>query len=195
VSKDAPGVRYAEVEREVGESTIRVVVDLDGERQASVQTGIAYFDHLLTQLAFYGKLDLGVSADAMHVDDHHTIEVIGACFGEAIRMAIGESDGLDRYGAAHAPVDDALARAVIDIDGRPYTDFDVDFTVERIGDMSTESVEQFFRSVANFAFITIHIHRVAGTNNHHLCEALFKAFGRALREAVHKADAKPKPAK
>jgi imidazoleglycerol-phosphate dehydratase len=195
VSKDAPGVRYAEVEREIGSATIRVVVDLDGERQASVRTGIEYFDYLLSQLAFFGKLDLGVSIDGLYVDDFHTIETIGECFGEVIRMAMGEADGLDRYGAAHAPIDDALARAVIDISGRPHAEFDAGFSVERIGDMSSESVEAFFRSIANFAYITIHIHRVAGSNNHHICEAIFKAFGRALREAVHKADPKPKGAK
>lgn len=196
VSKDAPGVRYAEVERESGETTVRVVLDLDGERQATVQTGIGYFDHMLELLAYHGRLDLGVSADGdLNVDDHHTIEDVGICLGQAIRQAIGEGDGIDRYGASHAPVDEALARVVVDISGRPHVVFDVNFTVERIGEMSSESVEEFFRSLASHASITIHVHQLSGKNNHHLCEAVFKGFGRALREGVHRSEVKTKGGK
>jgi imidazoleglycerol-phosphate dehydratase len=196
VSKDAPGVRYAEVEHECGDATVRVVLDLDGEQQATVDTGVRFFDHLLGLFAYHGRFDLGVSTDVgLHVDDHEMIESVGRCLGEAIRQAIGEGEGLDRYGAAHAPVDDALARVVIDVSGRPYLSFAAEFTVDRIGEMSVEAVEVFFRSIASHASITVHVSQLAGKNNHHVCEAVFKAFGRALREAVHKSDLKNKGVK
>lgn len=195
VSKDAPGVRYAEVERESGDTAFRVVVDLDGERQATVQTGVAYFDHMLEQLAFHGRLDLGVSVEGVGLDDHSTVEEVGTCLGQVIRQAIGEGDGIDSYGAAYAPIDEALVRVVVDVSGKPHVVFDVEFTNERIGEMATESVEQFFRALANNAWITIHVHRIAGKNNHHLCEAIFRALGRSLRDAVHKSDINAKGGK
>ncbi|MDQ2985740.1 MAG: imidazoleglycerol-phosphate dehydratase [Armatimonadota bacterium] len=193
MSKDAPGVRYAEIERESGGTTVRVVLDLDGERQATVQTGVGFFDHLLGVFAYQGCFDLGVSTDGgLHVDDHMTLEDVGVCIGQAIRQALGEGDGIDVYGTEHAPVDEALARVVVDVSARPCLVFDVQFTVERIGEMSTEAVEEFFRAVANHAQITIHVHQLAGKSNHHITEAIFKAFGRALRKAVHKLDGKAK---
>ena len=195
VSKDAPGVRYAEVERESDDNIVRVVLDLDGERQATVDTGVVYFDQLLAAMAFHGKLDLGVSVDGSGLDGHRTVEEVGVCFGQAIRQAIGEADSIDRFGTCYAPADGALARVVIDISGRPHVVFDASFSVERVGDMSAESIEQFFRAIANHALVTIHIHELEGNNNHHLSEAIFKAFGRALREAVHRADIKPKNSK
>ena len=195
VSKDAPGIRYAEVEREAGETNVRVVLDLDGERQATVQTGVAYFDVMLAQLAYHGRLDLGVSVDGSDLDEHRTVEEVGICLGQAIRQAIGEGDSIDRFGACYAPMDETLARVVIDISGRPHVAFDCEFSVERIGDMSAESVEQFFRTLASHALITIHVHKLEGKNNHHLCHAVFKAFGRALREAVYKGDVKSKAGK
>lgn len=172
---------------------MRVVLDLDGERQATVQTGVAFFDHLLEVFAYQGCFDLGVSTDGgLHVDDQLTLEDVGVCIGQAIRQALGEGDGIDVYGTEHAPVDEALAMVVVDVSARPCLVFDVQFTVERIGEMSTEAVEEFFRAVTNHAQITIHVHQLAGKNNHHITEAIFKAFGRALRKAVHKLDNKSK---
>lgn len=191
MSKDAPGVRYAEVEREAGGSTVRVVLDLDGEQQATAESGIKYFDHLLATFAFHGCLDLGVSVDGgLHIDGHHTIEEIGTCFGLAIRQALGDGGGIDRFGTEHAPYDDALARVSVDISGRPFLAFEADFSSEQIGDMSSEAIEEFFRAVANHAQMTIHVHMISGANNHHIAEAIFMAFGRALRRSVHK-DGRP----
>ena len=196
MSKDAPGVRYAEIERESRDTNVRVVLDLDGERQATVQSGVGYFDHMLELFAYHGKLDLGVSADGnLEVDDHHTIEEVGVCIGQAIRQAIGDGEGIDGYGTAHALADEALTRVVIDVSDKAHVEFGVEFTVERIGTMSSESVEQFFRGLANHAGITIHVHQLAGQNNHHICESIFKAFGRSLRAAVNKSDLKSKGGK
>jgi imidazoleglycerol-phosphate dehydratase len=186
-------VRYAEVEHETRGTTVRVVLDLDGEQQATVETGVRYFDHLLRILAFHGCLDLGVSIDGdLHVDEHHTIEDVGVCFGQAIRQALGEGAGIDRFGTEHALFDEALARVSIDISGRPYLAFDAEFSTERIGEMSTEAVEEFFRAVANHAAVTIHVQMIAGKNNHHISEAIFMAFGRALRRAVHRLESRSK---
>lgn len=194
MSKETPGVRYSEQERETEATRVRVVIDLDGAKRATVDTGIGYFDHMLTEFAFHGGFDLGVSAEGdLHVDDHHTLEDVGICLGGAIRQALGDSAGINRFGMEHVPVDDALVRAVVDISGRPFLNFDVKFTTNRIGAMTSESVEQFFRGLVNHAGMTIHFHQLAGHNNHHICEAVFKAFGRALRKAVIKVDTRGTP--
>jgi imidazoleglycerol-phosphate dehydratase len=193
VSKDAPGVRYAEVELETRGTTVRVVLDLDGAQQATAETGVKYFDHLLGIFAFHGCLDLGVSIDGgLHVDEHQTIEDVGMCLGQAIRQALGDGAGIDRFGTEHAPLDEALARVSIDISGRPYLAYDVEFSDERIGEMSTEAIEEFFRAVGNHASLTIHVKQVAGKNNHHIAESIFMAFGRALRKAVHRLEIRTK---
>jgi imidazoleglycerol-phosphate dehydratase len=193
VSKDAPGVRYAEVELETRGTTVRVVLDLDGAQQATAETGVKYFDHLLGIFAFHGCLDLGVSIDGgLHVDEHQTIEDVGMCLGQAIRQALGDGAGIDRFGTEHAPLDEALARVSIDISGRPYLAYDVEFSDERIGEMSTEAIEEFFRAVGNHASLTIHVKQVAGKNNHHSAESIFMAFGRALRKAVHRLEIRTK---
>jgi len=193
VSKDAPGVRYAEVELETRGTTMRVVLDLDGAQQATAETGVEYFDYLLGIFAFHGCLDLGVSIDGgLHVDEHHTIEDVGMCLGQAIRQALGDGAGIDRFGTEHAPLDEALARVSIDISGRPFLAYDAQFSAERIGEMSTEAIEEFFRAVANHAEVTIHVKQVAGKNNHHIAEAIFMAFGRALRRSVHRLENRAK---
>lgn len=194
MSKETPGVRYSEQERETEATRIRVVLDLDGAKRATVDTGIGYFDHMLAELAFHGCFDIGVSAEGdLHVDDHHTVEDVGICLGGAIRQAIGDAAGINRFGTEYVPTDDALVRVVIDISGRPYLNFDVKFTAERIGGMSAESVEQFFRGVVNHGGMGIHIQSLAGKNSHHICESIFKAFGRALRKAVAKVDSRGTP--
>ncbi len=193
MSKDAPGVRYAEVERETRGTTVRVVLDLDGEKQATAETGVNYFDHLLGIFAFHGCLDLGVSIDGgLHVDEHHTIEDVGICLGQAIHQALGDGEGIDRFGTEYAPLDEALARVSIDISGRPYLAYDANFTAGSIGDLSTEAVEEFFRAVANHAAVTIHVQMISGKNNHHIAESIFMSFGRALRRAVHRIESRVK---
>ena len=193
MSKDAPGVRYAEVEKERGDSVIRVVLDLDGEQQATVNTGVDFFDHLLELFAFHGRFDLGVSlVGETNLDGHLTVKEVGMCLGQAIRQAVGEGDRIDRYGSVHAPMDEALALVVVDVSGGPITVFESAFTVERLGEMSTEAIEEFFKTVAIEAQMTIHVHQIAGKNNHHIAESIFIAFGRALREAVHKRNGKSK---
>ena len=193
MSKDAPGVRYAEVEKERGDSVIRVVLDLDGEQQASVKTGVGFFDHLLEVFAFHGRFDLGVSVEGEpNLDDHLTVKEVAMCIGQAIRQAVGEGDRLDRYGSVHAPMDEALALVVVDVSGGSTTVFEAGFTIERLGELSTEAIELFFRTVALEAQITVHVHQIAGRNNHHIAESLFIGFGRALRKSVHKMNGKSK---
>lgn len=194
MSKETPGVRYAEQERETEYTRVRVVLDLDGERQATVDTGVGFFDHMLSLFAFHGHFDLGVTCEGdLHVDEHHSVEDVGICLGRAIRQALGDGIGLNRFGSEHVPMDDALAHVSVDISGRPHLSYDVQFTCERLGGMGSETVEQFFRGVVNHAGITMHIRRLAGDNNHHICEAVFKAFGRALKKAVVKVDKKGMP--
>ncbi|HET6645293.1 MAG TPA: imidazoleglycerol-phosphate dehydratase [Fimbriimonadales bacterium] len=187
MSKEAPGVRYAEVELETEENRVRVVLDLDGERQATTTTGVGYFDHMLSTFAYHGCFDLGVTAERDYViDDLHILEDVGACLGRAIRQAIGDGGGIVGYGSEHAPMDEALAHAVVDLSGRSYLNFEAEFSVDKIGEMSTENVEQFFHAVARGANMTLHIRQLAGHNNHHVCEAIFRAFGRSLFHAVTK---------
>jgi imidazoleglycerol-phosphate dehydratase len=190
MKKRASGVRYAEEERETSEVRVRVVLDLDGECKPSISTGIGFFDHMLELMVFHGGFDCGISAEGdLHVDDHHTVEDVGICFGKAVRSALGAFESISRYGSEVVPMDDALVLVAMDVSGRPYLSFQVEFTHEKIGDLSTDSVEEFFRAFCNHAGATVHIQALAGRNNHHLCEATFKAFGRALRKAVARSDA------
>lgn len=194
MSKETPGVRYAEQERETEFTRVRVVLDLDGERRATVDTGIGFLDHMLAAFAFHGCFDIGVTCEGdIHVDDHHTVEDLGICLGRAIRQALGDGLGINRYGMEYTPMDDALSRVVVDVSGRPYLNWQVDFGVERIGGLASENIQEFFRSIVNHAGITLHVHQLAGHNSHHLAECIFKCFGRALRKAVAKYDNKSTP--
>jgi imidazoleglycerol-phosphate dehydratase len=187
MSKEAPGVRYAEVERETKETRVQVVLDLDGGSRRDILTGIGFFDHMLMQLAFHGNLNVGISAEGdLEVDDHHTIEDVGIVFGQAFAQAMHSSEAVARYASNFTPMDEALVMVALDISGRGVLVFDVDFTRERVGDMSTECVREFFRALAFHAGLTLHIRKISGVNDHHVCEAIFKAFGRALFEATQK---------
>ncbi len=178
------GVRYAEVERETGEVCVRVVVDLDGGTRRDISTGIGFFDHMLEQLAFHGQVDLGIQAEGdLPIDDHHTVEEVGGALGEAIRDAIGVSH-IARFASNHTPKDDALILAAVDISGRGQLHYDVPFTRERIGGLSTEAVREFFQAFAATAGLTLHLRKEAGLNDHHVCEALFKGVGLALLAAT-----------
>lgn len=189
MSKTQTSVRYAEVDRETNETLVNVVLDLDAGSKQDIRTGIGFFDHMLTQMAFHGHLNLGVSADGdLGVDDHHTVEDIGIVFGKALREALTESEPIVRYASNHTPMDDALVLVAVDISGRGQCHFHVDFKRDRIGSMATETVREFFQAFAVHAGVTVHVHKLMGQNDHHVCEAIFKGFGRALFEATRWTD-------
>ncbi|MBX3119655.1 MAG: imidazoleglycerol-phosphate dehydratase HisB [Fimbriimonadaceae bacterium] len=185
MSKGPTGVRYAELDRDTNETRVQVVLDLDGGTRQDVSTGIGFFDHMLQLFAFHGQLDLGVKAEGdLNVDDHHTVEDVGIVMGKAISEASAASEGIQRYASNHTPMDDALVLVAIDFSGRGFLDFDVRFSRDKIGDLSTECVKEFFRAITANAGVTLHIRQIAGENDHHICEAIFKGFGRALRDAT-----------
>ncbi|WP_062307894.1 imidazoleglycerol-phosphate dehydratase HisB [Alicyclobacillus sendaiensis] len=175
----------AAVERETGETSVRLSLNLHGEGQALMDFPVPFLRHMLHLFTVHGSFDLTVSATGdVDVDDHHLVEDIGLCLGRAIREALGNKEGIRRYGERHVPMDEALARAVIDLSGRPAFVLHARFTDARIGTFPTELVHEFFKSVANEARMALHLAILYGENNHHMAEALFKAFGQALREAV-----------
>jgi imidazoleglycerol-phosphate dehydratase len=185
MSMGAPGIRYAEVERETKETKVQVVLDLDGGSRQDVDTGIGFLDHMLKLMAFHGSFDLGVQCEGdLRVEDHHTVEDVGIVMGQAFKQAVDGSYGLVRYASNHSPMDDALVVVAVDISGRGYLVFDVPFTRETLGSLHTENVREFFQAFAMNAGITLHFHKIAGFNDHHLCEACFKGLGRAIHAAT-----------
>lgn len=187
MSKSTPGVRYAEVERETSETKVRVVLDLDGGTRSDVATGVAFFDHMLSQTAFHGMIDLGIQCEGdLHIDDHHSVEDIGIAFGRAFAKAVDLTESIQRYASVHVPMDEALVLCAIDICGRPTLVWDVPFRRESIGSLSLENVREFFLAFVNNARVSLHIKKIHGDNDHHVCEAVFKAFGLCLREAAVK---------
>ncbi|OUM99045.1 MAG: imidazoleglycerol-phosphate dehydratase [Firmicutes bacterium ZCTH02-B6] len=180
----AKQARRGEVQRRTAETDIRLELDLDGQGRAHVATGIGFFDHLLTALARHGLFDLTVHCTGdLHVDGHHTVEDTGLCLGQALRQALGDKAGIRRFGHAYVPMDEALVLAAVDISGRPYLAYDLAPT-GKVGQFDAELGEEFFRAVVNTAGITLHLRQLAGRNSHHILEAGFKAFARALRDAV-----------
>ncbi len=180
---DAP--RRAQVQRNTRETRISVELDLDRATEAEVSTGLPFFDHMLAQIGKHGGIALKVRAEGdLHIDEHHTIEDTGIALGQALKQALGDKRGIARYGFT-LPMDETLASAALDFGGRPYLVFDGSFKRERVGDMPTELVEHFFRSVCDAAALNLNL-RVEGENDHHKVEALFKAFARALRMAVRR---------
>lgn len=176
-------MRRGLVERNTLETKIKVEINLDGDGKSQIDTGVGFFDHMLTLLVFHGKFDLTVLAKGdLYVDDHHTIEDIGICLGEAFKKAIGDRRGIRRYSTVHIPMDEALAYTSIDISNRPYLVFNVNFSDEKIGNMSTQMFKEFFRAFVNESRITLHINLIYGENDHHKIEAVFKSFARALKE-------------
>ncbi|MDE6915208.1 MAG: imidazoleglycerol-phosphate dehydratase HisB, partial [Lachnospiraceae bacterium] len=164
---------------------IHMVLTLDGEGSASVETGIGFFDHMLDGFARHGFFDLDVRiAGDLHVDGHHTVEDAGIVLGTAIREAVGDKKGIRRYGYFILPMDDALALCAVDLCGRPYLQFDCSFPNEMVGGLDTSLVREFFYAVSYSAAMNIHIKMISGENSHHMIEAIFKAFAKALDEAV-----------
>jgi imidazoleglycerol-phosphate dehydratase len=177
--------RQARVERKTRETDIRLVLDLDGSGHAKVATGIGFFDHMLTALAKHGHFDLEVRCKGdLHVDAHHSVEDVGIAFGQALREALGDKRGIVRFGHAYVPLDEALSRCVIDLSGRPWLHFGVEFKARQIGTMPTELFEDFFWAVADHGRLNIHLDTLRGRNGHHIAETLFKSTARALSMAV-----------
>jgi imidazoleglycerol-phosphate dehydratase len=178
-------MRKASACRETKETKVSVQLDLDGSGASQVSTGIGFFDHMLTLLARHGLIDLNVKAEGdLEVDCHHTVEDVGIAMGQALRDALGGKEGIRRYGTCFLPMDEALAMAALDISGRPFLVFDAEIPQGKIGDFDADAAEEFFRAFAFNAGVTLHMKVLYGSNAHHIVEALFKALGRALREAV-----------
>ncbi|MDI6751054.1 MAG: imidazoleglycerol-phosphate dehydratase HisB [Rhodocyclaceae bacterium] len=178
-------MRAAEISRDTLETRVRVQLDLEGSGRSHLSTGIGFFDHMLDQIARHGLVDLTVEAQGdLFIDAHHTVEDVGITLGQALAKALGDKKGLVRYGHAYVPLDEALARVVIDLSGRPGLVFNVEFTRARIGEFDVDLVREFFQALVNHAAITVHIDCLRGVNAHHQAEAVFKAFARALRMAV-----------
>jgi imidazoleglycerol-phosphate dehydratase len=170
--------------RETRETSVRVAVDLDGTGKASISTGVGFLDHMLELLAGHSLLDLDVQASGdLNVDEHHTVEDVGITLGLALSEALGERRGIRRYGFL-LPMDEALARVALDLGGRPFVVFEAEFSREKVGDLSTELVEDFVRGLAQHLGANIHVRVEYGRNDHHKIEAIFKALGRALRAAI-----------
>ncbi len=179
-------MRKATIERRTNETDIQLTLNLDGNQNISVNTKVPFFDHMLTLFAFHGKFDLNITCDGdIEVDDHHTVEDVGLVLGAALYKALGDKVGIYRYGASLLPMDESLARVVIDINNRPVLVYRNPLTRERLGTMDTQNVQEFFKSVVTASKITLHAEVLYGDNEHHRVEALFKAFGKALRQATH----------
>ncbi len=177
--------RYAEVKRTTSETDIVIQLELDGSGKADVDTGIGFFDHMLKSFAKHGFFDLTVHVKGdLEVDCHHTIEDTGIVLGEAIRKALGDKKGNRRYGFFAQPMDETLILTALDLSGRPYLAFDADFSCERVGAFDTEMVREFFYAVSYSSGMNLHIRQLAGCNNHHMIEAIFKSFAKALDEAT-----------
>ena len=181
-------MRIAEVQRDTNETQIRVKLGLDGGGgggSGKLATGLPFLDHMLEQVARHGLFDLEVEAHGdLHVDAHHTVEDVGITLGQALLRALGDKQGIRRYGHAYVPLDEALSRVVIDLSGRPGLFFKIDFVRARIGDFDVDLAREFFHGFSNHAQATLHIDNLKGDNAHHQAETVFKAFGRALRMAV-----------
>ncbi len=177
--------RTAVIERKTKETDICLSLNLDGDGKCNASTGIGFFDHMLNSFARHGFFDLDLKAVGdLHVDCHHTIEDVGIVLGTAIKEALGDKKSIKRYGSFLLPMDETLVLCAIDLGGRPYLSFDVDFTSERVGDYDTEMVKEFFYAISYTAQMNLHIKLISGGNQHHIIEAIYKAFAKALDEAT-----------
>lgn len=179
--------RNASINRKTKETDIQVTFETDGHGISKIATGIGFFDHMLEGFSRHGFFDLEMSVKGdLHVDGHHTVEDAGIVLGTAIKEALGDKAGIRRYGSFILPMDDALALCAVDLCGRPYFSYDCNFSVERVGDLDTELVREFFYAVSYSAGMNLHIKMLSGINAHHMIEAMFKAFGKALDQATGK---------
>lgn len=178
-------MRKARVERNTKETQIAVEINLDGEGKYDIHTGIGFLDHMLEQLSRHGLFDITLKAVGdLHIDGHHTTEDSGIALGQAFKQALGDRKGITRYAHAYIPMDETLSRAAVDISGRPYLIWKVDFRRDKIGEMDTELFKEWFQAFAFAAGITLHVENLYGENNHHIIESCYKALARALRDAV-----------
>jgi imidazoleglycerol-phosphate dehydratase len=178
-------MRKAEIARKTNETEISVAVDLDGTGAHDIATGIGFLDHMLEQLARHALIDIKIAAKGdLHIDYHHTAEDVGIALGSAVKQALADKKGIRRYGSSDLPMDEALTRVALDVSGRPFLVFKVDFTRDKVGEMDTELFREWFQAFAMSAGITLHVENFYGDNNHHIAESAFKALARALRQAV-----------
>lgn len=178
-------MRNAEITRKTSETDIRLTLLLDGTGEHDIATGVGFFDHMLVQIARHALVDLTLAAQGdLHIDDHHTVEDCGIALGQALAQALGDKRGIRRYGHFTLVMDDARVEVALDLSARPYLVWDCDMPTSKIGTFDTELVREFFQAVASNGGITLHVTRLAGINSHHIAEAAFKAFARALRMAL-----------
>lgn len=177
--------RTATVTRDTLETQISVTINLDGEGKSNLTTGIPFLEHMLDQIARHGLIDVEITARGdLHIDDHHTAEDIGITLGQAFTQALADKKGIQRYGFAYVPLDEALSRVVIDFSGRPGIEYRVKYPRARIGSFDVDLIHEFFQGFVNHALATLHIDNLHGDNAHHIAETVFKAFGRAVRMAI-----------
>jgi len=178
-------MRTSEIKRNTSETKIDLKINLDGSGVTESDSGLPFLDHMIDQIGKHGLIDIDLKAEGdLHIDDHHTIEDIGICFGEALKEAIGEKRGIRRYGFSYIPLDEALSRVVLDFSGRPGLFLDVKYAKDTVGNIDVDLFEHFFQSICNHGFLTLHITNFSGDNTHHQVETIFKAFGKALRMAI-----------
>ena len=178
-------MRTASVTRNTAETAIDVTVNIDGTGQYSISTGIGFLDHMVEQLSRHSLIDIEMKVEGdLHIDQHHTVEDSALALGEAVAKALGDKRGIRRYGDALSPMDETLTRVALDISGRPYLVFDVEFSQPRLGEMDTEMFEHWFHSFAQTAGLTLHVETLHGSNNHHIAEAAYKGLARSRRTAV-----------
>ena len=178
-------MRHSEVSRETAETAVKLSLELDGSGRSEIDTGVGFLDHMLTLLALHGGFDLAISCKGdLNVDAHHSVEDVGLCLGAAIAQTLGKKRGINRYGHIILPMDEALILCAVDLSGRPCLRYTADIPSQKVGEFDTELVREFFQAVANTALMSLHLRQLDGENSHHIIEGMFKAFGRALREAV-----------
>jgi imidazoleglycerol-phosphate dehydratase len=178
-------MRSATISRRTAETAIDVTVNLDGSGVYTISTGIGFLDHMIEQLSRHSLIDISLKVEGdLHVDQHHTTEDSALALGQAVSKALGDRKGITRYGLCYAPMDETLSRAAIDISGRPFLAWRSGFTQEKLGELDTELIEHWFQSFTGEVGMTLHLETLYGKNNHHICESLFKALARALRQAV-----------
>lgn len=178
-------MRHSEVSRETAETAVKLSLELDGSGRSEIDTGVGFLDHMLTLLALHGGFDLAVSCKGdLNVDAHHSVEDIGLCLGAALQQALGKKRGINRYGHIILPMDEALILCAVDLSGRPCLRYTANIPSQKVGEFDTELARELFQAVANTALMGLHIRQLDGENSHHIIEGMFKAFGRALRQAV-----------
>ncbi|WP_346199820.1 imidazoleglycerol-phosphate dehydratase HisB [Caldifermentibacillus hisashii] len=178
-------MRSAEVVRKTAETKVELQLNIDGNGNSSIDTGVGFFNHMLTLMTKHGFMDLAVKCGGdSDVDDHHSVEDVGIVLGQAFLQALGDKAGIRRYASVFTPMDESLSQVSIDISGRPFLYFDVEIPTEKVGTFDTELVEEFFRAFVNQSGVTLHIQLLHGKNSHHIIESIFKGFGRVLDEAT-----------